>query len=94
MNPSVFTEQLVLHTQKDSYHTLVDHVKNYTAQLATKVTTHQIRVLFGKAVKQKTAAGLWKLEVDLAYMAGRNESNHEFRDFCADDVQTDPENHR
>lgn len=78
----IFTKNLVLETNEKNYHDLVDAVKKYTAALAKKVTTHQIRVLFGKAIKMTNAASLWKLEVDLAYMAGRNEGNYEFRDFA------------
>ena len=80
---NVFTPELVLNMKKGDYHTFIDLAKAYTAQMVrSKITTHMIRNLYGKAIKQKSAASLWKLEVDLAYMAGRNESNREFKEFA------------
>ncbi|MEZ4775449.1 MAG: type III-A CRISPR-associated protein Csm2 [Bacteroidia bacterium] len=79
----VFTTQLVLHEPEKDYQTLADHVKNYTHFLVkdknNKVTTHQLRILFNKAIKQDEPKDVWKLEIDLVYLAGRNDSNKVFK---------------
>jgi CRISPR-associated protein Csm2 len=77
---SQFTEERVLHTS--DYQQLIDLVKTYTRELVDKnISTHQLRNIFNEANRAKSASELWKLEVKLAYLAGRNESNRKFKDF-------------
>jgi CRISPR type III-A-associated protein Csm2 len=79
----VFSSDLVLHTNEKNYHTLIDKVKAYTRVLVdNKITTHQLRNIYHQAKHANSASELWKLEVTLAYLAGRNESNRKFKDFA------------
>ncbi|RMG16518.1 MAG: type III-A CRISPR-associated protein Csm2 [Bacteroidetes bacterium] len=79
-----FTEKLVLGTTDENYHQLIGLTSRYAKTLVEgkerdKVSTHMLRNIFGEAKRQTTAAGLWKLEVKLAYLAGRNESNYKVK---------------
>lgn len=77
-----FTKDLVLKNNDESYHRLMNMIKEYTSVLTkSKVTTHQIRNIFGEIKKADSHTKLWKLEVHLAYMAGRNDSNQVYKDF-------------
>ena len=81
-----FTPELVLETDEEKYqkkyNKMMDDLKAYTATLVkSRVTTHQIRNIFSGIIKAQKPLDLWKLQVNLAYIAGRNERNFELKDF-------------
>ncbi|MDW8019136.1 MAG: type III-A CRISPR-associated protein Csm2 [Chloroherpetonaceae bacterium] len=66
---------------ESNYHELIDRIKRYTGYIAKRITSHQLRNIFNKVKKVKQPEELWKMEVQLAYLAGRNEANKDFRIF-------------
>lgn len=66
-----------------NYHELIERVKRYTGYIAkaNRITSHQLRNIFNQVKKVKQPEELWRMEVQLAYLAGRNESNKDFKTF-------------
>lgn len=73
---------LVLDCTSDTYQDLIETVKRYTALLVKghqSVSTTQLRHIYGEVKKADSVKNLLRLQVRLAYLAGRNESNNKFR---------------
>lgn len=76
------TVYLVLNYTQKEYQTMIDKVKAYTRVLVSgkyAVTTTQLRNIYTSVKKAKKPEDLLSLQVRLAYLAGRNESNPRFK---------------
>lgn len=79
---SQLTESLVLNYTSDTYQDMIDTVKKYSRLLVlgkNAVTTTQLRNIYNSVKNVKKPEMLLPLQVRLAYLAGRNESNFKFK---------------
>lgn len=76
------TDSLVLDYSTETYQTMIDKVKKYSEILVSgkyAVTTTQLRNIYTSVKKAKKPEELLPLQVKLAYLAGRNESNYRLK---------------
>ncbi|NTW63605.1 MAG: type III-A CRISPR-associated protein Csm2 [Chlorobiaceae bacterium] len=76
------TDSLVLDYSADTYQKMIDTVKKYSEILVSgrqAVTTTQLRNIYTSVKKAKKPEELLPLQVKLAYLAGRNESNYRLK---------------
>ncbi|KUL28877.1 type III-A CRISPR-associated protein Csm2 [Chlorobium limicola] len=79
---SQLTESLVLNYTSETYQKMIDTVKEYSKLLVSgknAVTTTQLRNIYNSVKTVKNPETLLPLQVRLAYLAGRNESNYKFK---------------
>jgi len=79
---SKFTDTFVLEYTPKTYQAMIDTVKEYSGILVSgkyAITTTQLRNIYTSVKKVKKPEELLPLQVRLAYLAGRNESNPRFK---------------
>jgi CRISPR type III-A-associated protein Csm2 len=73
---------LDLSDKKDQYDIFCDHAKKYAERLKTgEVTTSMIRKIYARILNARTVTDIKLLRPHFAYTSGRNEKNHNLREF-------------